>query len=91
MEPAELAGLVTKEAVQRSKVDPKQINYVTVGNAIPTEGRFPYVARVASIQAAEDGTEEVKSRCTSMSSPCRKSRLICVRASQLNAMTCLAT
>jgi acetyl-CoA C-acetyltransferase len=27
------------------------INYVTVGNCIPTENRYPYVARVASIQA----------------------------------------
>ena len=51
MEPAELAGTVMKEAVNRSGVDPKQINYVTVGNCIPTESRFPYVARVASIQA----------------------------------------
>ncbi len=51
LEPAELAGTVMKEAVHRSGVDPKQINYVTVGNCIPTESRFPYVARVASIQA----------------------------------------
>jgi len=51
MEPAELAGAVMKEAVKRSGVDPKAINYVTVGNTIPTEGRFAYVARVASIQA----------------------------------------
>ncbi len=51
MEPAELAGVVMKEAVRRSGVDPKAINYVTVGNTIPTEVRFPYVARVAAIQA----------------------------------------
>ncbi len=51
IEPAELAGTVMKEAVVRSGVDPQQINYVTVGNTIPTEVRFPYVARVASIQA----------------------------------------
>lgn len=51
MEPAELGGVVMKEAVERSKVDPKEINYVTVGNCIPTENRYPYVARVASIQA----------------------------------------
>jgi acetyl-CoA C-acetyltransferase len=51
IEPAELAGTVMKEAVNRSGVDPKQINYVTVGNCIPTESRFPYVARVAAIQA----------------------------------------
>ncbi len=51
MEPAELAGLVMKAAVERSGVDPKSINYVTVGNVIPTESRFAYVARVAAIQA----------------------------------------
>ena len=51
MEPAELAGTVMKAAVERSGVDPKAINYVTVGNTIPTESRFAYVARVASIQA----------------------------------------
>lgn len=51
MEPAELAGTVMKEAVIRSGVDPQQINYVTVGNCIPTESRFPYVARVAAVQA----------------------------------------
>ena len=51
IEPSELAGTVMKEAVKRSGVDPKAINYVTVGNTIPTESRFAYVARVASIQA----------------------------------------
>ncbi len=51
IEPAELAGMVMKEAVKRSGVDPQRINYVTVGNTIPTDARFPYVARVASIQA----------------------------------------
>jgi acetyl-CoA C-acetyltransferase len=51
MEPPELAGSVMKEAVARSGVDPQQINYVTVGNTIPTESRYAYVARVASIQA----------------------------------------
>jgi acetyl-CoA C-acetyltransferase len=50
-EPAELAGLVMKEAIARSGADAQQISYVTVGNCIPTEVRFPYVARVASIQA----------------------------------------
>ncbi|HEX6017867.1 MAG TPA: acetyl-CoA C-acyltransferase family protein [Burkholderiaceae bacterium] len=51
IEPAELAGTVMKAAVERSGVDPKAIQYVTVGNTIPTESRFAYVARVASIQA----------------------------------------
>lgn len=51
LEPAELAGQVMKEAVNRSGVNPEKINYVTVGNCIPTESRYAYVARVASIQA----------------------------------------
>ena len=51
IDPADLAGTVMKEAVKRSGVDPKAINYVTVGNTIPTESRFAYVARVAAIQA----------------------------------------
>jgi acetyl-CoA C-acetyltransferase len=51
MEPHELAGTVMKESIVRSGVDPQQINYVTVGNCIPTDSRFAYVARVASIQA----------------------------------------
>ena len=51
IDPPELAGTVMKEAVARSGVDPKQINYVTVGHCIPTDSRFAYVARVASIQA----------------------------------------
>jgi acetyl-CoA C-acetyltransferase len=51
IEPSELAGQIMKAAVERSGVDPKAINYVTVGNTIPTEARSAYVARVASIQA----------------------------------------
>ncbi|TXI77429.1 MAG: acetyl-CoA C-acyltransferase [Dokdonella sp.] len=51
MEPHELAGTVMKESIARSGVDPQLINYVTVGNCIPTDSRFAYVARVASIQA----------------------------------------
>ena len=51
IEPPELAATVMKEAIARSGVDAKQINYVTVGNCIPTDSRFAYVARVASIQA----------------------------------------
>ena len=50
-EPSELGGLVMKEAVARSGVDPALINYVTVGNTIPTDSRYAYVARVAAIQA----------------------------------------
>lgn len=51
LEPCELGGIVMKEAVARSGVDPALINYITVGNTIPTDNRYAYVARVASIQA----------------------------------------
>ena len=51
MEPHELAAQVMKEAVARSSVNPDDINYVTVGNCIPTDARYAYVARVAAIQA----------------------------------------
>ncbi len=50
-EPAELGGIVMKEAIARSGVNPQEINYVTVGNTIPTDSRYAYVARVAAIQA----------------------------------------
>jgi acetyl-CoA C-acetyltransferase len=50
-EPSELGGIVMKEAVTRSGVDPALVNYVTVGNTIPTDSRYAYVARVAAIQA----------------------------------------
>ena len=50
-EPSELAGIVMKAAIERSGVEVARINYVTVGNTIPTEGRSAYVARVAAIQA----------------------------------------
>ncbi len=50
LEPAELGGMVVKEAIARSGVDPKAITFAAVGNTIPTESRYPYVARVATIQ-----------------------------------------
>lgn len=50
IEPAELGGLVIKETIARSGVDPRQISYAAVGNIIPTDARYPYVARVATIQ-----------------------------------------
>ncbi|MDD5296492.1 MAG: acetyl-CoA C-acyltransferase family protein [Rhodocyclaceae bacterium] len=50
-ESTELAGIVMKEAVVRSGVDPQAINYVTVGTTMPTDSRYAYVSRVASIQA----------------------------------------
>lgn len=50
LEPAELGGLVIKEAIARAGVDPSQVSFAAVGNCIPTESRYAYVARVASIQ-----------------------------------------
>jgi acetyl-CoA C-acetyltransferase len=50
LEPAELGGMVLKEAIGRAGVDPNQVNYAVVGNCIPTEKRSGYVARVVSIQ-----------------------------------------
>ncbi|MCM2279577.1 MAG: acetyl-CoA C-acyltransferase family protein [Oligoflexia bacterium] len=51
LEPTELAGLVMKDAIARSGVEAAKISTVTVGNCVPTEARYPYVARVAAIQA----------------------------------------
>src|SRR5574337_338227 len=51
IEPAELAGMVMKEAVKRSGVDAMVLNYGAVGSGIPNEVRYPYVASVTSIQA----------------------------------------
>ena len=50
LEPADLGGMVVKEAIARAGVDPKQVTFATVGNCIPTESRYPYVARNATIQ-----------------------------------------
>ncbi len=51
IEPAELAGQVLKQGIEASGVEAEKYESVVVGNTIPTEVRFPYVARVASIQA----------------------------------------
>lgn len=50
-EPAELAGIVMKEAIARSGVDAAAIGNAVVGSVIPTDSRYAYVSRVASIQA----------------------------------------
>jgi acetyl-CoA C-acetyltransferase len=49
-EPSELGGLIVKGAIERAGVDPKQVTFATVGNCIPTDSRYAYVARVATIQ-----------------------------------------
>lgn len=67
-EASELAGIVMKESVARSGVDPQLINYVTVGNTMPTDSRYAYVSRVASIQAGlpmESVAMQVSRLCSS--------------------------
>ncbi|MFZ4622871.1 MAG: acetyl-CoA C-acyltransferase family protein [Rhodoferax sp.] len=51
MEPPELAGLVMKEAISRSGVDAALIGNAVVGTCVPTDWRYAYVSRLASIQA----------------------------------------
>ncbi|MDR0234230.1 MAG: acetyl-CoA C-acyltransferase family protein [Zoogloeaceae bacterium] len=50
LEPIDLGALVIKETIARSKVDPAQISFAALGNIMPTETRYPYVARVTTIQ-----------------------------------------
>jgi acetyl-CoA C-acetyltransferase len=49
--PTALATAVSKEAIIRSGVDPKQIGHVVFGHVINTEGRDMYLARVAAVEA----------------------------------------
>ncbi len=66
--PQDLAAQVMKGAIERSGVDPNKIQYVTVGNTIPTDGKFAYVPRVASIQAGlpmESVAMQVNRLCSS--------------------------
>jgi acetyl-CoA C-acetyltransferase len=50
VEPVDLGGMVVKEAIARAGVDPKQVTFGSVGNCIPTDSRYAYVSRVATIQ-----------------------------------------
>jgi len=50
MDPCDLGGLVIKETVARSGVDPNDVLFVAMGNIMPVDSRYAYVARVASIQ-----------------------------------------
>ncbi|MBK9440107.1 MAG: acetyl-CoA C-acyltransferase family protein [Comamonadaceae bacterium] len=51
IEPPELAGMVMKEAIVRSGVDAALIGNAVVGTCVPTDWRYAYVSRLASIQA----------------------------------------
>jgi acetyl-CoA C-acetyltransferase len=47
--PAELAALVTREAVFRAQVDQDTVGHVVFGQVVPTEPRDAYIARVAAV------------------------------------------
>jgi acetyl-CoA C-acetyltransferase len=47
--PSELAAIVTKEAVARAAIDPKDIDHVVFGNVIHTDQRDMYLSRVAAV------------------------------------------
>ncbi|PIE27844.1 MAG: acetyl-CoA C-acyltransferase [Micrococcales bacterium] len=51
MEPADLGAEIMRASIERSGVDPAKITYTTVGHVIPTEGRFAYTSRLASVNA----------------------------------------
>ncbi len=49
--PADLATLVSREALTRAAIDPATVGHVVFGQVIPTEPRDAYVSRVAAVQA----------------------------------------
>jgi len=48
---ADLATTAVKAALQRSGVDPAQVEHVVMGNVIPTEPQDAYISRVAAMNA----------------------------------------
>ncbi|WP_053136379.1 acetyl-CoA C-acyltransferase family protein [Pseudomonas sp. MIACH] len=48
---ADLATTAVKAALQRSGVDPAQVDHVVMGNVIPTEPQDAYISRVAAMNA----------------------------------------
>lgn len=51
IEPCELAAQIMAAAIVRSGVSADHYSHVNVGNCIPTDSRYAYVPRVASIRA----------------------------------------
>ena len=78
MEPAELGGLVIKEAISRSGVTPEKVTFAAVGTVIPTEARYAYVARNASIQ----GGMTMESVAVAVNRLCGSSQQAVVSAAQ---------
>ncbi|MGH8750546.1 MAG: acetyl-CoA C-acyltransferase, partial [Burkholderiales bacterium] len=48
--PSDLAARVVKEAINRAKVDPKEVGHCVFGNVIHTEAKDMYLSRVACIK-----------------------------------------
>ncbi len=51
LEPADLAAQVMRAAIARAGVAPDAVGNAVVGTCIPTDARYAYVARVASVNA----------------------------------------
>ena len=49
--PATLGKLVIAEAVKRAGIDSADVQHVVLGQAIPSEPRDSYVARIAAVEA----------------------------------------
>ncbi|MGA8595729.1 MAG: beta-ketothiolase BktB, partial [Bryobacteraceae bacterium] len=47
--PSDLAAIVTREAVVRAGIDPKDVDHVVFGNVIHTDQRDMYLSRVAAV------------------------------------------
>lgn len=48
--PEKLGAIAIKEAVARAGVAPEQVGICVMGNTLPTESRFPYMARLAAME-----------------------------------------
>lgn len=51
MSPEELGAIVARQAFARAGVDPAQASYAVIGNVVPCGVNFPYVPRLATINA----------------------------------------
>jgi acetyl-CoA C-acetyltransferase len=68
MEPSDLATIVMKETIARAGIEAAQVQNAVVGHCIPTDSRYAYVARVASVNAGmsmESVAMQVNRLCSS--------------------------
>ena len=68
MEPADLATTVIKETIRRAGIEAAQVQNAVVGHCIPTDSRYAYVARVATVNAGmsmESVAMQVNRLCSS--------------------------